>query len=91
MIASARKSDDTRLDLAYDEALARPIKPGEQQSLEQFLTLQREHYRANPDEAKKLLRVGIAPEPKNADEAELAAWTQVCRVILNLHETITRY
>ena len=30
-------------------------------------------------------------EPKSADEVELAAWTQVCRVILNLHETITRY
>ena len=33
----------------------------------------------------------LAPEPKGADESELAAWTQVCRVILNLHETITRY
>ena len=29
--------------------------------------------------------------PNNAAETELAAWTQVCRVILNLHETITRY
>ena len=25
------------------------------------------------------------------DKVELAAWTSVCRVILNLHETITRY
>jgi len=25
------------------------------------------------------------------NEPELAAWTQVCRVVLNLHETITRY
>ena len=25
------------------------------------------------------------------EPAELAAWTQVCRVVLNLHETITRY
>jgi hypothetical protein len=29
--------------------------------------------------------------PEGLDRAELAAWTEVCRVILNLHETITRY
>ena len=80
-----------RLDLAYETALARPIKPREQESLEQFLALQREHYKANPGEATKLARVGIAPEPKGGDQTELAAWAQVCRVILNLHETITRY
>jgi len=27
---------------------------------------------------------------KNTDATELAAWTSVARVILNLHETITR-
>ena len=91
LLSSKPESDDARLDLVYKEALARPIKPKEQESLEQFLELQREHYKANPDEAKKLMRVGLAPEPKNANEAELAAWTQVCRVVLNLHETITRY
>ena len=33
-----------------------------------------------------------APLPANGSDAdELAAWTQVCRIILNLHETITRY
>jgi len=91
VLASKRNSDDARLDFACEEALARPIKPKELKSLEEFLALQREHYRSNPDEAKKLMRVGLAPEPKGADETELAAWTQVCRVVLNLHETITRY
>ena len=41
--------------------------------------------------AAKLLSVGIAPAPgPDADPVELAAWTNTCRVILNLHETITR-
>ena len=31
-----------------------------------------------------------SPVPKDLDVAELAAWTSVARVILNLHETITR-
>ena len=43
------------------------------------------------DEAARLLSVGIAPDPgPDADPVELAAWTNTCRVILNLHETITR-
>jgi len=91
VLSSKRASDDARLELACERALARPIKPKELKSLEEFLALQREHYRSNPDEAKKLMNVGFAPEPKGADESELAAWTQVCRVVLNLHETITRY
>ena len=91
VLSSKRNSDDARLDFACEEALARPIKPKERKSLAEFLALQREHYRSNRDEAKRLMRVGLAPELKGADESELAAWTQVCRVVLNLHETITRY
>jgi hypothetical protein len=37
-----------------------------------------------------LLGVGDAPVPAGLDPAELAAWTSVARVLLNLHETITR-
>ena len=91
LLSLQRASDDARLDRAYETALARPIKPPEQRSLEQFLALQREHYKSSPEEAKKLAQIGLAPEPKGVDETELAAWTQVCRVILNLHETITKY
>jgi Protein of unknown function (DUF1553) len=43
------------------------------------------------DNAARLLAIGNAPAPKNIPPAELAAWTQVCRVILNLHESITIY
>jgi hypothetical protein len=47
-------------------------------------------YKADPKAAAELLRVGQHPLPANADAAELAAWTSVARVLLNLHETITR-
>jgi len=57
----------------------------------EFLKQQRDYYTPHPDEAEKLLKVGFAPQPSNIAAPELAAWTQVCRVILNLHETITRY
>ena len=40
--------------------------------------------------AEALVSVGISPRPKDVDAAELAAWTSVSRVLLNLNETITR-
>ena len=39
---------------------------------------------------RRSLTVGISPQPKGVDAAELAAWTSVSRVLLNLNETITR-
>ena len=60
-------------------------------SLEKFLAAQRSEYTGHPEDAKELLQVGNMPEPRVASAPELAAWTQVCRVVLNLHETITCY
>jgi len=91
LLSAKVKSDEERLDLAFEQTLARPIKPKEKESLKTFLAVQREHYRTHSDEANKLMKVGVAPASKNADEFELAAWTEVCRVVLNLHESITRY
>jgi hypothetical protein len=88
--ANAASTDDQRLDAAFLRAMSRPAEAREKKSLEDFLALQRQHYRTNSDEALKLDSVGIAPAPSPARQAEVAAWTEVCRVILNLHETITR-
>ena len=44
----------------------------------------------DPEAAAKLLRVGLAKAPEGVDVAELAAWTAVARVLLNLDEAITR-
>ena len=40
--------------------------------------------------AGSLLGIGDRPAPKGLDGAELAAWTSVARILLNLHETVTR-
>ncbi|MES2595632.1 MAG: PSD1 and planctomycete cytochrome C domain-containing protein [Verrucomicrobiota bacterium] len=83
-------SDESRLDALYLRALARLPKPQERTSLLAFLNTQRETFRSAPEEAAKLLSTGLQPVPAHLDP-ELAAWTSVCRVVLNLHETITRY
>jgi mono/diheme cytochrome c family protein len=91
LLQKPKQTDGQRIDLAYETALARPVKDNEKSSLLIFLAEQRAHYRTNIKEAEKLLRVGIAPEVQNIDKVELAAWANLCRVVLNLHETITRY
>jgi hypothetical protein len=84
-------ADAERLDRLFRRALARAARPKERAALLAFLAAQRAQYRANPGDAEKLLRVGLAPVLAGADRPELAAWATVCRVVLNLHETITRY
>lgn len=91
LLAMKSDSDEQRLDLAFQRALARPAKAKEKKSLLTFLAAQREHEQKDADEPGKLVKVGLAPVAKDTDVNELAAWTEVCRVILNLHETITRY
>ena len=44
----------------------------------------------DPAAAKKLLSVGESPRDAKLNEAELAAWTTVMNVVLNLDEAITK-
>jgi hypothetical protein len=91
ILKQSPNSDDQKLDAAFERALARPPRTNERASLLEFLAVQKEHYEQDQDGAGKLVRIGNAPAATNVKRVELAAWTQVCRVILNLHETITRY
>jgi hypothetical protein len=84
-------TDEARLAAAFERTLARKPKPDEKAALLKYLAEQVAYSRAHPDAAKKLLMVGNAPLPPGTDEPTLAGWTAVCRVLLNLHETITRY
>jgi hypothetical protein len=59
--------------------------------LKKLLAEQRASFSKHAADAQKLLKVGRAPSYENTDAAELAAWAEVCRVVLNLQETMTRY
>ncbi len=80
-----------RIRHAVKLALSRDAKPSEVESLGKFLVTQREFYQTKPDQAAAFLKTGLSDPGTGEDPAELAAWSQLCRVILNLHETITRY
>ena len=83
--------DDARLDAIFRRALLRPAKDKELASLRKFIAANREHFKTDLEEARKLTRAGIAPVDESLDPAEWATWTSVCRVVLNLHESVTRY
>jgi hypothetical protein len=84
-------TDEGRLDRVWKLVLSRSPKPAERDSVLKFLAEKRTYYAAHPDEAKLRIKVGNAPQPKDLDPAEHAAWAEVCRVVMNLHEAITRY
>ena len=79
-----------RLSHGFRLAMGRDIKPAERPSMEKLIGEQTAYYKSNPAEAAKLIKVGFS-QSIASDPAELAAWTQACRVLLNSHEAITRY
>jgi hypothetical protein len=79
-----------RITWAWRQALARAPRPDELATARALFDKHLAQYKADAKAAESLLKVGLAPLPPAADQAELAAWTSVARVILNLHETITR-
>ena len=82
---------DDRLAWAFGCALSRRPTDEKVKLLTGLYARHAQEYAADREAARKLLSVGDHPMPKDADVAELAAWTSVARVILNLSETITRY
>ncbi|HXJ40781.1 MAG TPA: DUF1553 domain-containing protein, partial [Bryobacteraceae bacterium] len=79
-----------RLAWALRLATSREAMPEEVRVLEQGLNRRLAQYRADPASAGKLLTAGEAPRNQSLDAVELAAYTTVAEVILNLDEVITR-
>ncbi|HXT59600.1 MAG TPA: PSD1 and planctomycete cytochrome C domain-containing protein [Pirellulales bacterium] len=81
---------NSRLNWAWRQALSRPPRDDEIVTLGGLLARQLAAYSRDRASADSLLKVGISPLPEGINHAELAAWTNAARVMLNLHEVITR-
>jgi hypothetical protein len=79
-----------RITWAWQQVLQRSPHPEELTTVTNLLQHHRQAYQADPAAAEALLKTGFTPVPAALDKVELATWTHVGRVLLNLHETITR-
>jgi len=85
-------SDDSAgISFIWRRTLSRPPTSAEQALVAGVLSRRRDEFRAHRAAAAKLVGVGFSPHDPQVDVAELAAWTAVARVALNLHEAITRF
>ena len=84
------QTPSSRLNLAYELAVCRPPRDAEQMVLLKMVKDARAQFAKNPPSAEKLLAVGKSPRDAKLDAVELAAWTTVTSMILNLDETISK-
>ena len=86
--AASRPAD--RIVVGFCLATARRPTADELRILETLYAAERAEYARDTAAAKKLLSVGDSPHDESLDPRELAAWTMVANLILNLDETVTK-
>jgi len=92
-LASGGKTDEQRIAYAFRRALARQPQPDETRALMALLNKEKQRIAdgwVNPTEVATGTNSVPKDLPAGATPAQLAAYTVVSRVLLNLDETITK-
>jgi len=79
-----------RLDFGFRVVTARPPSSFEKSVLADTLKKYLAQYQQNPEAAKKLVSVGESPVNEKLDQVELAAYTMMGSLLLNLDETLNK-
>ena len=88
LMLEAGDTPEDRVVYGFRLCLSRKPKPEETTRLMQLFETSRHEYRDQPEEAMKLATDPLGPLPASVDAVELAAWTTVANVLLNLDETL---
>ena len=89
-LASGPADDAARIDWLFRTVIARAADSAEMAVVAEELATHRSRYAADPDAAKRLVAVGESKAPENLPAEELAAWTLLSNMLLNLDETLSR-
>ena len=81
---------NSQIEWAFQQATGRRPENDEVQLLSGLHAKSLAHFKADPRTADALLKIGDSPVPANLRPVDLAAMSNVARVIMNLHEVITR-
>jgi hypothetical protein len=90
IVQEGGRDTSARIQWAWKLALSRAPRADELKVARALFEKHLAEYRQDQDGAAALLKVGLSAAPAGMDPAELAAWMSVARVILNLHEVVTR-
>ena len=90
-IALGSGTAEQKIISAYRRSLSRPPSEEELKILTALHSQKLRRYRSDADAAKALAAAGDWPQMDGIAPAELAAWTEVARAILNLYETTSRF
>jgi hypothetical protein len=90
VISDGGATADERVKFAFKLLLSRPPTDKELAIVTGELTKHTQRYANNPDDAAKLLAVGERKANPKLKADEVAAWTLVASMLLNLDETLTR-
>ena len=90
IVAEGGKTPDQRVRFALRLVLARPAADAQAAPLVNLYRSERAHYAGDLAAARALATEPIGPLPNGADPAELAAWTTVANVLLNLDAVLTK-
>jgi hypothetical protein len=89
-IAAHEGSTRQKVEYAFRTCLTRSPKEAEAARLVKLYETAKEQLAKTPDKALDLATNPLGPLPPKADAADLAAWTVVSNVLLNLDETLAR-
>lgn len=84
------KTDTERMQVAFELCTSRAATGDELRPLEKLLERARTELKDQPDAAQKLATEPLGKLPESADAIEMAAWTAVCNVLLNLDEVLMK-
>jgi hypothetical protein len=90
MMREGGKTPADRIALGFQLATSRRPTADEVRIFETLYDAQSAAYKGNAQGAAKLLGVGESPHDVSLDPGELATWTIVANVLLNLDETVTK-
>jgi mono/diheme cytochrome c family protein len=90
LIKEAGPTPAERITHAYRLAMSRPPTASEQRILQGLYQEAIDGFRRDKSAAEKLVAVGDSPRDTSVDVVELAGWTTIASVLLNLDETISK-
>ncbi len=90
MMVEAGATPAARIAYAYKLATARSLDPRKSDVLLGSFQHYLDGFQTNPESARKLVSEGDSPRDEKLNLSELAAYTTVASLILNMDETVTK-